>query len=220
MKNTPQKSRFAVPIALTVAAHAFLFFGFQAPRHTNPGSKATPAPAVPVKQLPILVDLTPQEDTRRDRVSEPKARPPLGPDVLGDPKPSDFRTPYEPVDPKEHSNITTLLPVVWNAAPGLESGRIVFHPGQLDRAPRAEFRLAPQYPAQLRAQGIAGEVMIDFLVDENGRVSDIHVLSSTNSAFEAPTLKAVAKWRFEPGRRNGQPVRFRMAIPLRFTLDQ
>ena len=33
-------------------------------------------------------------------------------------------------------------------------------------------------------------------------------------------LRAVAKWRFEPGRRHGQIVRFRMVVPIHFSLNE
>jgi protein TonB len=42
---------------------------------------------------------------------------------------------------------------------------------------------------------------------------------SSSHAFEEPTLRAIAKWRFEPGRRGGQIVRFRMQVPVVFKLD-
>jgi protein TonB len=42
------------------------------------------------------------------------------------------------------------------------------------------------------------------------------VQSSSNPAFEAPALAAVKQWKFEPGKRNGEPVRFRMRVPITF----
>jgi protein TonB len=34
--------------------------------------------------------------------------------------------------------------------------------------------------------------------------------------FEAPALKAVKQWKFEPGKKNGKAVRFRMRVPITF----
>ena len=57
-----------------------------------------------------------------------------------------------------------------------------------------------------------------YVVDEAGHVLDPHVVRSSEPIFEAPTLRAVAKWRFEPGQVHGRPVRFRMAVPVAFAV--
>jgi protein TonB len=59
-------------------------------------------------------------------------------------------------------------------------------------------------------------VYIVFIVDQRGRVENPMVQSSTDSSFDAPALAAVRQWRFEPGKRNGEPVRFRMRVPITF----
>jgi protein TonB len=51
-------------------------------------------------------------------------------------------------------------------------------------------------------------------------VSEVRIVSSNDSRFEAPTLSAISAWRFEPGRRNGRVVRFRMQIPVDYTLSE
>jgi len=61
--------------------------------------------------------------------------------------------------------------------------------------------------------------MVEFTVDEMGRVINPHVTSSTHSEFEAPTLRAVQTWRFEPGKHLGRVVRFRMSVPVQFSLN-
>ena len=42
---------------------------------------------------------------------------------------------------------------------------------------------------------------------------------TANSIFDSATIRSVLKWRFEPGKRNGKIVRFRMAVPVVFKLD-
>ncbi|MEO5961553.1 MAG: energy transducer TonB, partial [Opitutaceae bacterium] len=66
----------------------------------------------------------------------------------------------------------------------------------------------------------AGEVLVNFMVDEAGRVSEARVVRSSDSVFEEPTLRAVSKWRFEPGRVHGDLVRFRMSVPVVFSLKE
>ena len=114
-------------------------------------------------------------------------------------------------------------------APGLETGvergssmnaPSIYAGTELDTTPRARFQVAPQYPFAERREGIHGEVFVEFVVDETGAVLSPRVVHSSSRAFEEPTLRAVAKWRFEPGKRDGHIVRFRMAVPVFFKLDR
>jgi protein TonB len=61
-----------------------------------------------------------------------------------------------------------------------------------------------------------GTAYILFVVDAQGRVENPQVQKSSDPVFEKPALAAVKQWRFEPGKRNGQPVRFRMRVPVTF----
>jgi protein TonB len=89
----------------------------------------------------------------------------------------------------------------------------------LDNTPRTRSQVAPAYPASERNAGISGEVLVEFTVDESGRVLNPRVVRSSRTAFESPTLRAVSNWRFEPGKKNGQAVRFRMMVPVAFNLE-
>ena len=60
--------------------------------------------------------------------------------------------------------------------------------------------------AQLGARGL----------DERGRVVSPKIQSSTDSVFDRPTLDAIKKWKFEPGKRGGKSVRSRMRIPITY----
>ncbi|MGH7959039.1 MAG: energy transducer TonB, partial [Opitutaceae bacterium] len=63
-------------------------------------------------------------------------------------------------------------------------------------------------------------VHVDFMVDERGHVVDPRIVRSSNRLFEEPTLRAVSKWKFEPGRRHGKVVTFRMMVPVMFNLNE
>lgn len=85
---------------------------------------------------------------------------------------------------------------------------------ELDEAPRATYQPQPVLEAQLRRK--SGAVTIIFICDQRGRVENPIVKSSTDPVFERPALAAVKKWRFEPGKRGGKPVRSRMRVPMTF----
>jgi len=42
------------------------------------------------------------------------------------------------------------------------------------------------------------------------------VQQSPDPVFDRAALDAIKKWKFEPGKRNGKPVRFRMRQPITF----
>lgn len=77
----------------------------------------------------------------------------------------------------------------------------------------------PMYPWAMRASGLRGEVVVDFVVDIEGRVRDAYVARSLNPAFDDPALEAVRKWRFEPGRDGNVPVKTHMQVPVIFQLS-
>lgn len=92
----------------------------------------------------------------------------------------------------------------------------IFALADLDQAPRAVFQPAPEYPAALRKEKLDGTVYVLFMVDRTGRVESPIVQKSTNPGFEPAALQAVKRWRFEPGKRNGEAVVFRMRVPITF----
>lgn len=88
--------------------------------------------------------------------------------------------------------------------------------GQLDQRPRALFRQAPSYPTEMLKTRREATVYVLFVVDMSGRVADAKVQKSTDPGFNEAALAAVRQWRFEPGKRNGENVRFKMRQQFTF----
>jgi TonB family protein len=86
-------------------------------------------------------------------------------------------------------------------------------------APRVTFQKKPIYPFVMRASGMRGEVVVDFIVDIEGRVRNAFVVRTLNPAFDDPALEAVRKWKFEPGHVGDRPVNTHMQVPVIFQLD-
>jgi protein TonB len=91
----------------------------------------------------------------------------------------------------------------------------IFSMADLDQKPRVIYQSSPVLSQQLRRKA-PGKVNIIFIVDERGRVVEPRVRNSTDPIFENPALTAVKRWKFEPGKRSGKPVRFRMLVPITF----
>ncbi|MBE7557730.1 energy transducer TonB [bacterium] len=91
----------------------------------------------------------------------------------------------------------------------------LFSISDLDQPPRVIYQPSPMLTREARKKAPA-TVYIIFAVDRQGRVEEPRVQKSTDPVFEQPALAAVKQWKFEPGRRNGEPVRFRMRVPISF----
>ncbi len=91
----------------------------------------------------------------------------------------------------------------------------LFSIDDLDQKPRVIYQPTPSMTKEMRKKTPA-TVYIVFIVDPQGKVSNPIIQKSSDSIFDQPALNAVKQWKFEPGKRNGQPVRFRMRVPITF----
>ncbi|MCQ6961260.1 energy transducer TonB [Mucilaginibacter aquariorum] len=76
-----------------------------------------------------------------------------------------------------------------------------------------------RYPAIARENNVQGRVVLTFVVERDGSLTDIKVLRSLGSGTDEEAvrvLKASPKWK--PGIQNGRPVRVQYSIPVNFTL--
>jgi protein TonB len=90
---------------------------------------------------------------------------------------------------------------------------------ELDGGLRPLKQVQPEYPPRLRREGREGWVRVRLTIDREGRVMDARVLESQGGgAFERAVMDVIDQWRFDPPRRNGQPVRARAAKTFRFQL--
>ena len=79
---------------------------------------------------------------------------------------------------------------------------------------------ALQYPAEARKRGAQGRVIMKFVVDETGRITDPVVERGADPALDAEALrvvKAMPPWK--PGRQNGKPVAVLYRVPVTFRLQ-
>lgn len=76
-----------------------------------------------------------------------------------------------------------------------------------------------QYPEIARRAGIEGMVFVSFVVDERGDISGAQVVRGIGGGCDEEALRvvnAMPKWK--PGRQNGQPVKVRYTVQVRFRL--
>jgi TonB family protein len=98
-------------------------------------------------------------------------------------------------------NLPTPAVDAWMAfaAPPIDLGRCV--PARLvDRRPRKIVDVAPVYSSGVTMSG--GLLLLSVTIDERGNVVDAHVLQP-HPPFDAPAVKTVMKWKFEPALMRG-----------------
>lgn len=102
-----------------------------------------------------------------------------------------------------------------NAASSEAESEGLFALADLDQKPRVLYQPSPVLDASARKKA-PGTVYVLFVVDQRGKVESPVVQKSSDPVFDAPALSAVRQWKFEPGKRNGQAVRFRVRVPITF----
>src|SRR5207302_1693957 len=85
--------------------------------------------------------------------------------------------------------------------------------------PRAIFQVPPAYPPLARQARIEGQVQIDAVLDENGSVVEMKVVSGPALLYQA-ALEALKKWKYEPTYLNDQPIAVQLIVTVTFVLSQ
>jgi len=77
-----------------------------------------------------------------------------------------------------------------------------------------------RYPSRERDLGIEGTVYLKFVVDRNGRVSNIRVLTGASQGLNEEAIRCIRQMpRWTPGRQNGRRVSVYFTLPIQFLLD-
>lgn len=77
---------------------------------------------------------------------------------------------------------------------------------------------APEFTQEARAAGLQGVVVVEALIDEQGRVIAAEVIQSVHPSLDKATLEAVRQWQFSPAMVDGKAVMKVVHIPVSFQL--
>jgi TonB family protein len=78
--------------------------------------------------------------------------------------------------------------------------------------------LAPapvEYPQMARMTRAEGSVVIDALIDENGRVAEMRIVSGPG-VFHQAAKESLAQWRYQPALLNGKPISTHLYVTIQF----
>ena len=91
--------------------------------------------------------------------------------------------------------------------------------GQI-QAPALVRRVEPIYPDIAVSARIRGVVILEALVNKEGRVVDLKVLRGANRFLDEAAITAVKQWQYRPLVLNGLPESFVLTVVLTFELTQ
>lgn len=116
-----------------------------------------------------------------------------------------------PVSPE-----TDIAPVVPVAAPPkdeiLTVGGAVTRPALLSGA-------APRYPKIAQHARIEGRVILQAVIDERGRVTDVRILQGLPMGLDQAAVETVRNWTFEPAKLQGRAVKVYYTLTVEFRLQ-
>jgi len=77
-----------------------------------------------------------------------------------------------------------------------------------------------RYPAIAKEYNITGKVYVSFIVDRQGKVTNVKLVRGVDKNLDAEALRVVSSLpQYTPGRQRGKPVRVMFTIPINFTLN-
>lgn len=77
-----------------------------------------------------------------------------------------------------------------------------------------------KYPVVAQENGVQGRVVIGFIVEKDGSITDVKVVKSVDPSLDKEALRAVSNMpRWTPGKQNGQSVRVKYVVPVSFKLQ-
>jgi protein TonB len=215
--------RYLLPASIAAAVHVALFSVMPDGTYVRLG--AAPSPTVVSPPRPAALEDPPDEPEPVDEVRPLRGEP--APVSIAEPPAAIRHAWFElPVESTRPSLDLTHGPIpktigepdgdpAGHAQPGLP----IWTVAALDRAPRAQVQVPPDYPFAMKQRWATGSVVVEFDVDRTGRVSRAEAIQFTDREFVEAALRAVRQWRFEPGRKDGRTVPFRMAVPIVFSME-
>lgn len=95
-----------------------------------------------------------------------------------------------------------------------------FLPGPGIQMPRVVREVKPEYTQEALDAKVQGDVVLGVVVEADGSVGRVTVIRSLDQTYglDKAAVDAASQWRFEPGRKDGEPVAVRVELEMTFTL--
>lgn len=77
-----------------------------------------------------------------------------------------------------------------------------------------------EYPEMARQMGISGKVYVNFVIEKNGKVSNVVIARGVDDALDKEAMRLVKILpKFTPAKQRGKPVRMSYTVPINFRLQ-
>lgn len=136
---------------------------------------------------------------------------------------------------EERAKLWTFEPATADGRPRPASGAILMEcdgtgPVEADRAaaavrvgngvtpPNLIFKVEPDYSEAARKSKLQGDITLSLTVEPDGKPSNIRVIRGLGSGLDEAAVAALMQWRFQPGMKDGQPVRVMASVNVNFKL--
>ncbi|MEX0721217.1 MAG: energy transducer TonB [Balneolaceae bacterium] len=140
---------------------------------------------------------------------------PVVPNVIPDDSPLD----PPPIDfgNFDDSDLTPLPPVPGKKEVKETLDQVEFMP-EMQGGVQAFYNLI-KYPESAKRNGIEGMVIVQFVVNKEGKVEDPEIIRSIGGGCDEEVLRVIKLQKFTPGIQNGRIVKVRMKQTVRFRLQ-
>ena len=76
------------------------------------------------------------------------------------------------------------------------------------------------YPADAAKNKVEGRVLVTFVIEHNGSISNVNVVNSVYPSLDKEAIRVVSEMpKWIPGKANGKTVRVKYTIPITFRLS-
>lgn len=174
---------------------------------TAPRALPTPVRTPPPTEPSLVAPVTP---------AAPAESPGVASEAFGSPQGSDSGVP-EGMEEGVEGGVVGGVPggVVGGVIGGTGTGPVPVH--DFDRPPRILRQTRPAYPQEAFVKKVEGTVVLEIVIDENGRVARARVVQSI-PLLDAAALETVRQWVFVPAYRKGKPVASVASAPVSFRI--
>ena len=78
-----------------------------------------------------------------------------------------------------------------------------------------------KYPQSALKDGVQGTVMVQFIIEKDGRVADVKVIKGVDPELDAEAVRVIeASPKWKPGKMSGNRVRAALTLPVEFRLEK
>ena len=185
--------------------------GPKTPVRTTEAVKAASGPAQPEQKT--LSEKEPKTTTTTPPVED------LGPftDIRGNSTPSG-------TDPRGRGNVPNGNPdsdkLTGDPEATPEEKSVPIRVGGAVKRPELLSGPQPRYSELARKAGTQGVVILEAVIDEEGRVTNLQVLKSVSRELDQAAVEAVSQWRYQPATLEGRAVKVIFNLTVNFQLQR